>query len=146
MTEQEVLKKLADYKDAILGIKNKKIEAEKNFDSLKTKTYHTIKHLVENNIEVKEVEILNLKQQLTEKQNLLDVKIVELENIKNNYNDILKKYQALSENNNSLQNELKNLQDQGSKTKQENDAAKEAFMQELSRVLNEASSVLDDSN
>lgn len=146
MTEQEVLKKLADYKDAILGIKNKKIEAEKNFDELKTKTYHTIKHLVENNIEVKEVEILNLKQQLTEKQNLLDVKIVELDSIKNNYNDILKKYQALSESNNNLQNELKSLQDQGSKTKQENDAAKEAFMQELSRVLNEASSVLDDSN
>ena len=64
MTEPEVLEKLASYKEFILKIKNEKDELaeinssiEKEYNDLKDKTYHTIKHLVENVIEKQEAEL-----------------------------------------------------------------------------------------
>jgi uncharacterized ubiquitin-like protein YukD len=64
MTEPEVLEKLASYKELILKLKNEKDELaeinssiEKEYNDLKDKTYHTIKHLVENVIEKQEAEL-----------------------------------------------------------------------------------------
>lgn len=62
MKEIEVLDKLATYKDAILKLKSERDEARKQYADLKEKSYHTIKHLVEDNIEVKEAEIEKLQK------------------------------------------------------------------------------------
>lgn len=60
ISEEEILKKLSDYRDAILKIKSERDEARKDYTTLKDKTRQTIKHLVEDNIEVKEAEIEKL--------------------------------------------------------------------------------------
>jgi len=60
ISEEEILKKLSDYRDAILKIKSERDEARKDYTTLKDKTHQTIKHLVEDNIEVKEAEIEKL--------------------------------------------------------------------------------------
>lgn len=60
ISEEEILKKLSDYRDAILKIKSERDEARKDYTTLKGKTRQTIKHLVEDNIEVKEAEIEKL--------------------------------------------------------------------------------------
>ena len=76
LTEEQVLQKLASYKDAIIKIKNDRDKARADYADLKEKSYHTIKHLVEDNIEVKEKEIGELKTQLNSSTN-------DIQNLKN---------------------------------------------------------------
>ena len=76
LTEEQVLQKLASYKDAIIKIKNDRDKARSDYADLKEKSYHTIKHLVEDNIEVKEKEIEELKTQLNSSTN-------DIQNLKN---------------------------------------------------------------
>jgi hypothetical protein len=71
MTEKEVLSKLASYKDAIIKIKTSRDEFKSQFLDLKEKSYHTIKHLVEDNIEVKEKQIEKLEEEKVSTQNEL---------------------------------------------------------------------------
>lgn len=74
ISEEEILKKLSDYRDAILKIKSERDEARKNYTTLKDKTRQTIKHLVEDNIEVKEAEIEKLTKRAAGFEELLNNK------------------------------------------------------------------------
>lgn len=74
ISEEEILKKLSDYRDAILKIKSERDEARKDYISLKDKTRQTIKHLVEDNIEVKEAEIEKLTKRSVGFEELLNNK------------------------------------------------------------------------
>lgn len=71
ISEEEILKKLSDYRDAILKIKSERDEARKDYTTLKDKTRQTIKHLVEDNIEVKEAEIEKLTKRVAGFEELL---------------------------------------------------------------------------
>jgi len=192
VTETEVLQKLASYKDAIIKLKNERNEnkelAQKatdeathwqnSYNTLKEQSYHTIKHLVEDNIEQKEVEIENLHKTIDELQNQLNDKDYLTNLLKNNFNididdlrkqsekkyvELDEKYQQLKAFSETVQSELEkvrsqngfyksdieklqqrlqDIQSQNQQTRQNEQAAKEAFMQELSRVVNEASEVL----
>ena len=71
ISEDEVLEKLSIYKDAILKLKKERDEAKEIYADLKDKTYHTIKHLVEDNIEVKEAEIESLTKRAAGFEELL---------------------------------------------------------------------------
>lgn len=71
ISEEEILKKLSDYRDAILKIKSERDEARKDYTTLKDKTRQTIKHLVEDNIEVKEAEIEKLTKRAAGFEELL---------------------------------------------------------------------------
>lgn len=88
LTEAEVLEKLSSFKDAILKLKadrdhcseewkkwesQAKEERDKYLD-LKNKTYLTVKHLVEDNIEPKEEEIADLRKDIESLNDLLSDK------------------------------------------------------------------------
>lgn len=88
LTEAEVLEKLSSFKDAILKLKAdrdhcaeewKKWESQANekrdkYLDLKNKTYLTVKHLVEDNIEPKEEEIADLRKDIESLNDLLSDK------------------------------------------------------------------------
>lgn len=88
LTEAEVLEKLSSFKDAILKLKAdrdhcaeewKKWESQANEErdkylDLKNKTYLTVKHLVEDNIEPKEEEIADLRKDIESLNDLLSDK------------------------------------------------------------------------
>ena len=89
MTEDEVLKKLEVFKNVILKLKEEKdimfeqlSSLNEEYDKLKTQTYHTIKHLVEDVIEVQEKQIEEIKKanEFAENETLLKLnkKIEEL--------------------------------------------------------------------
>lgn len=88
LSEAEVLEKLSSFKDAILKLKadrdhcseewqkwesQAKEERNKYLD-LKNKTYLTVKHLVEDNIEPKEEEIADLRKDIESLNDLLSNK------------------------------------------------------------------------
>lgn len=88
LSEAEVLEKLSSFKDAILKLKadrdhcseewqkwesQAKEERDKYLD-LKNKTYLTVKHLVEDNIEPKEEEIADLRKDIESLNDLLSNK------------------------------------------------------------------------
>lgn len=88
LTEAEVLEKLSSFKDALLKLKadrdhcseecqkwesQAKEERDKYLD-LKNKTYLTVKHLVEDNIEPKEEEIADLGKDIESLNDLLSNK------------------------------------------------------------------------
>lgn len=206
LTEEQVLQKLASYKDAIIKIKNDRDKAKADYADLKDKTYHTIKHLVEDNIEVKEKEILELKDSVADMDSRREQVIIErdkiyedlqasrteLESLKQHlikdeesctkaddelksvkerleekeasYDELHSKFMELQTFCNTVQEELKkvesqngiyksdisklqkqleNIQQQSQQTLYNERAAKENFMNEISRVINEASEVLE---
>lgn len=206
LTEEQVLTKLASYKDAIIKIKNDRDKARADYADLKEKSYHTVKHLVEDNIEVKEKEIVELKASITNINSQKDQAITErdkvyedlqttkneLESLKQHlikdeesctkadselknakerleekeasYDELHSQYLELQTFCNTVQEELKKvesqngiyksdisklqkqlegIQQQSQQTLYNEKAAKENFMNEISRVINEASEVLD---
>lgn len=206
LTEEQVLTKLASYKDAIIKIKNDRDKARADYADLKEKSYHTVKHPVEDNIEVKEKEIAELKASITDinsqkerviterdkayedlqttkneleslKQHLikdeesctkadselknvkecleekeasydeLHSQYLELQTFCNTVQEELKKVESQNGIYNSdiskLQKQLEGIQQQSQQTLYNEKAAKENFMNEISRVINEASEVLD---
>lgn len=72
MKEAEVLEKLKSYKEAILRIKNERDTFRNSYNDLKNKTYKTVKPLVEDNIEVKEEEIANLRKDIVNLESMLN--------------------------------------------------------------------------
>lgn len=206
LTEEQVLTKLASYKDAIIKIKNDRDKARADYADLKEKSYHTVKHLVEDNIEVKEKEIAELKTSITDinsqkeraiterdkvyedlqttkneleslKQHLikdeesctkadselknakerleekeasydeLHSQYLELQTFCNTVQEELKKVESQNgiykSDISKLQKQLEGIQQQSQQTLYNEKAAKENFMNEISRVINEASEVLD---
>lgn len=88
LTESEVLEKLKTFKEAILALQKSRdtfalecenlkaqIEAEQaKYLDLKDKTYSTVKHLVEDNIEPKEEEIADLRKDIESLNDILSDK------------------------------------------------------------------------
>ena len=189
MTEDEVLEKLASYKDAIIRIKNERDSAkqkaeelqlkidsqnetymqdskeawekadhwEKSYNDLKEKSYHTIKHLVEDNIEVKEKEIEELKKNTESSQALLKDKDYLINQLQSNFNvrlfnendekllaNIQSQLQNAEAEKEKLQRQIIELQQQNQQTLQDEASARNAFLTELDRVMQEAGAVLQD--
>lgn len=176
---------------------------ERLYNDLKEKSYHTIKHLVEDNIEPKEVEIAELRKDIEAckgllqdsdyaisnlvkdgayvvltreeyqsweskdseaetRQTVLEATVKEkteaYELLQNKYNELkafsesvqteLQKVQSQNgiykSDVENLQKQLEAIQKQSQQTKYEEQVAKDNFMKELSRVMNEASEVLKD--
>lgn len=194
LTEEQVLTKLASYKDAIIKIKNDRDKAKVAYADL------------EDNIEIKEKEIIELRNSIaditsqkeqaiterdrayedlqtvkneleTSKQHLIKIEDgcteadSELKNVKERleekevaYDELHSQYLELQTFCNTVQEELKKvesqngiyksdisklqkqlegIQQQSQQTLYNEKAAKENFMNEISRVINEASEVLD---
>ena len=137
MTEDEVLEKLKSYKDAIIKLKNDRDFYKQNYLSLKDKSYHTIKHLVEDNIEVKEQELSTLNEKYNNMKLLCDGVNKDLDNAKY-------LYEVCKSDKQKLQEQLDTLQQQAQQYKQNEEQAKVAFMQEIERVVNDANNVLNE--
>lgn len=91
-----------------------------SYNDLKKKTYQTVKHLVENNIEVKEVEIDRLNNRIAELENvankndiqnndILQEKCKDIEILKSNISDLENKLSTSTSDYNNLKIELDNL-------------------------------------
>lgn len=91
-----------------------------SYNDLKKKTYQTVKHLVEDNIEVKEVEIDRLNNRIAELENvankndiqnndILQEKCKDIEILKSNISDLENKLSTSTSDYNNLKIELDNL-------------------------------------
>lgn len=91
-----------------------------SYNDLKKKTYQTVKHLVEDNIEVKEVEIDRLNNRIAELENvvnkndiqnndILQEKCKDIEILKSNISDLENKLSTSTSEYNDLKIELDNL-------------------------------------
>lgn len=91
-----------------------------SYNDLKKKTYQTVKHLVEDNIEVKEVEIDRLNNKIAELENvvnksdiqnndILQEKCKDIEILKSNISDLENKLSTSTSDYNDLKIELDNL-------------------------------------
>ena len=135
MTEKEVLNKLASYKDAIIKIKTSRDEYKSQFLDLKEKSYHTIKHLVEDNIEVKEKQIEKLEE---EKASALN----ELTSLKGALNDSEAERTSWRDKFWEKEKEIETLKQIQEKDKQLESASKEDFIKEIEKIIQEADEVL----
>ncbi len=135
MTEKEVLSKLASYKDAIIKIKTSRDEYKSQFLDLKEKTYHTIKHLVEDNIEVKEKQIEKLEE---EKVSALS----ELTSLKDALNDSETERTSWRDKFWEKEKEIETLKQIQEKDRQLESASKEDFIKEIEKIIQEADEVL----
>lgn len=135
MTEKEVLNKLASYKDAIIKIKTSRDEYKSQYLDLKEKTYHTIKHLVEDNIEVKEKQIEKLEE---EKVSALN----ELTSLKDALNDSETERTSWREKFWEKEKEIETLKQIQEKDRQLESASKEDFIKEIEKIIQEADEVL----
>lgn len=135
MTEKEVLSKLASYKDAIIKIKTSRDEYKSQFLDLKEKTYHTIKHLVEDNIEVKEKQIEKLEE---EKVSALN----ELTSLKDALNDSETERTSWRDKFWEKEKEIETLKQIQEKDRQLESASKEDFIKEIEKIIQEADEVL----
>lgn len=149
LTEEQVLQKLASYKDAIIKIKNDRDKARADYVDLKEKSYHTIKHLVEDNIEVKEKEIEELKTQLNSSTN-------DIQNLKNSleqkdieFNNLHLKWQEASKNLYEKEMEITELKNrvqelETEKTKYTEGIPSEEFISKINGIIEEAEKVLEE--
>ncbi len=149
LTEEQVLQKLASYKDAIIKIKNDRDKARSDYADLKEKSYHTIKHLVEDNIEVKEKEIEELKTQLNSSTN-------DIQNLKNSleqkdieFNNLHLKWQEASKNLYEKEMEITELKNrvqelETEKTKYTEGIPSEEFISKINGIIEEAEKVLEE--
>jgi predicted nucleic acid-binding Zn-ribbon protein len=135
MTEKEVLSKLASYKDAIIKIKTSRDEFKSQFLDLKEKSYHTIKHLVEDNIEVKEKQIEKLEEEKVSTQN-------ELTSLKDALNDSENERASWKEKFYEKEREIETLKQIQEKDRQLESASKEDFIKEIEKIIQEADEVL----
>ena len=135
MTEKEVLNKLASYKDAIIKIKTSRDEFKSQYLDLKEKTYHTIKHLVEDNIEVKEKQIEKLEE---EKVSALN----ELTSLKDALNNSEAERTSWRDKFWEKEKEIETLKQIQEKDKQLESASKEDFIKEIEKIIQEADEVL----
>ena len=135
MTEKEVLNKLASYKDAIIKIKTSRDEYKSQFLDLKEKSYHTIKHLVEDNIEVKEKQIEKLEE---EKVSALN----ELTSLKDALNNSEAERTSWRDKFWEKEKEIETLKQIQEKDKQLESASKEDFIKEIEKIIQEADEVL----
>jgi predicted nucleic acid-binding Zn-ribbon protein len=135
MTEKEVLSKLASYKDAIIKIKTSRDEFKSQFLDLKEKSYHTIKHLVEDNIEVKEKQIEKLEEEKVSTQN-------ELTSLKDALNDSENERASWKEKFYEKEREIETLKQIQEKDRQLESASKEGFIKEIEKIIQEADEVL----
>ena len=137
MSETEVLEKLTSYKDAIIKLKQERDEARSKVSNMEVELIDLRKDLEAcNNIilekDTKIAGVQSTNEQLRQENSELSTKIQDLTTEKANLETDL----------NNVKSQLQNLQSQSQQNQQESAAAKDAFMQELSRVLNEASSAL----
>lgn len=135
MTEKEVLNKLASYKDAIIKIKTSRDEFKSQYLDLKEKSYHTIKHLVEDNIEVKEKQIEKLEE---EKASALN----ELTSLKDALNDSEAERTSWRDKFWEKEKEIETLKQIQEKDRQLESASKEDFIKEIEKIIQEADEVL----
>ena len=135
MTEKEVLSKLASYKDAIIKIKTSRDEFKSQYLDLKEKTYHTIKHLVEDNIEVKEKQIEKLEE---EKVSALN----ELTSLKDALNNSETERTSWRDKFWEKEKEIETLKQIQEKDRQLESASKEDFIKEIEKIIQEADEVL----
>jgi hypothetical protein len=135
MTEKEVLNKLASYKDAIIKIKTSRDEFKSQYLDLKEKSYHTIKHLVEDNIEVKEKQIEKLEE---EKVSALN----ELTSLKDALNDSETERASWKDKFYEKEKEIETLKQIQEKDRQLESASKEDFIKEIEKIIQEADEVL----
>lgn len=194
LTEEQVLTKLASYKDAIIKIKNDRDKAKAAYadlednieikekeiielrnsiaditsqkeqaiaerdrayedlqtvkNELETSKQHLIK--IEDGCTEADSELKNVKEHLEEKEVAYDElhsQYLELQNVCNTVQEELKKVESQNgiykSDISKLQKQLESIQQQSQQTLYNEKAAKENFMNEISRVINEASEVLD---
>lgn len=173
LTEEQVLTKLASYKDAIIKIKNDRDKAKAAYaditsqkeqaiaerdrayedlqtvkNELETSKQHLIK--VEDGCTEVDSELKNAKERLEEKEVAYDElhsQYLELQTFCNTVQEELKKVESQNgiykSDISKLQKQLESIQQQSQQTLYNEKAAKENFMNEISRVINEASEVLD---
>lgn len=147
LTEEQVLQKLASYKDAIIKIKNDRDKARVDYADLKEKSYHTIKHLVEDNIEVKEKEIEELKTQLNSSINDIQNLKNSLEQKDTEFNNLHFKWQGASKNLYEKEMEITELKNkvqelETEKTKYTEGIPSEEFISKINGIIEEAEKVL----
>lgn len=147
LTEEQVLQKLASYKDAIIKIKNDRDKARVDYADLKEKSYHTIKHLVEDNIEVKEKEIEELKTQLNSSINDIQNLKNSLEQKDTEFNNLHFKWQEASKNLYEKEMEITGLKNkvqelETEKTKYTEGIPSEEFISKINGIIEEAEKVL----
>ena len=211
LKEEEVLEKLSTFKEAILALKkdrdnslkecvnlNAQIETEQSkYLDLKEKTYLTVKHLVEDNIEPKEAEIADLRKDIESLNDLLadkdylvshlqekfgidvnqkysdsyveglkgdfqnaihdkELKINELNELRNRYNDLEGSTKRISEELakarieiqekqsviNNLQSDLDQLKEQQSHKEMDDASAKASYLSALEKARNDANEAL----
>lgn len=135
MTEKEVLSKLASYKDAIIKIKTSRDEFKSQYLDLKEKSYHTIKHLVEDNIEIKEKQIEKLEEEKVSAQN-------ELTSLKDALNDSETERTSWKDKFWEKEKEIETLKQIQEKDRQLESASKEDFIKEIEKIIQEADEVL----
>lgn len=149
LTEEQVLQKLASYKDAIIKIKNDRDEARVDYADLKEKSYHTIKHLVEDNIEVKEKEIEELKTQLNSSINDIQNLKNSLEQKDTEFNNLHFKWQEASKNLYEKEMEITELKNkvqelETEKTKYTEGIPSEEFISKINGIIEEAEKALEE--
>lgn len=149
LTEEQVLQKLASYKDAIIKIKNDRDKARADYTDLKEKSYHTIKHLVEDNIEVKEKEIEELKTQLNSSTNDIQNLKNSLEQKDTEFNNLHFKWQEASKNLYEKEMEITELKNkvqelETEKTKYTEGIPSEEFISKINGIIEEAEKVLEE--
>lgn len=149
LTEEQVLQKLASYKDAIIKIKNDRDKARSDYTDLKEKSYHTIKHLVEDNIEVKEKEIEELKTQLNSSTNDIQNLRNSLEQKDTEFNKLHLKWQEASKNLYEKEMEITELKNkvqelEAEKTKYTEEIPSEEFISKINEIIEEAEKTLEE--
>lgn len=149
LTEEQVLQKLASYKDAIIKIKNDRDKARVGYADLKEKSYHTIKHLVEDNIEVKEKEIGELKTQLNSSTNDIQNLKNSLEQKDTEFNNLHFKWQEASKNLYEKEMEITELKNkvqelETEKTKYTEGIPSEEFISKINGIIEEAEKALEE--
>lgn len=94
-------------------------------------------------IETLKEKIISYKENYNTLQNKYEQLKTFSDNVQNELSKVNQQNGIYKSDIEKLQNQLKDIQQQNQQTKIDDQAAKDAFMQELSRVINDASTVLE---